>query len=289
VNAGEPNAVVKYLRYLATHPERAVQAVLGQNTNHLCWMYEYYATPCPSGGVSKLNIFFTADAATVTVPSEVLGIAEVREFFDISCYPSLTDVAQQQCYLDQFHAGMIRCAAHFGWDQQLFEDARQRMLADGLRFSFFWKKPLASPDRHTKVQGLVEAAARTNVWLVFFDRQMNELHRSRLANMSAGSFDLRHIYGKVAWLDNATVQVTMENGRDYWLCKIDGTTEFHYPPAELGDAHGEFRLGRIYWEGSLVPADRQRALQLLRSAASKGYKHALNFLNRIERNHEETV
>lgn len=75
--------MAKYLRYLAVHPEPAVLAVLPNSTNHLCWMYEYYATPLPTGGVAKVNVWLTANAEPPAAPAECLGIADVRQYFDV--------------------------------------------------------------------------------------------------------------------------------------------------------------------------------------------------------------
>jgi TPR repeat protein len=156
------------------------------------------------------------------------------------------------------------------------------MLAEGLRFAFLWRKPLSSPDRRTKVQGFVEAGPRTRIGLVFTDRQGTQLQRSLLSEMSTGSFDLKYIFGDITWLDDRTVKVTQDNGRDYWLCTSDGGVEFHYPRAESGAADGEFALGRMYFEGTVVLQDRERGLSLIRSAAAKGDKHALALLRRVE-------
>lgn len=299
--------MAKYLRYLVVDPEPSVLAVLRENTNHLCWMFEHYATPYPTGNVAKVNVWFTADAEPVTAheerlgiseaerahlaswrrllttPAECLGIAEVREFFDVARYPSLSAAEQQRYYLDRLHTALVRCARQFGWDESGLADARDRMLADGLRFAFLWKKPLRSPDRCTKVQGFVEAGPRTHVGLVFLDGTGKEIRRSLLSIRSTASFDLRFIFGQITWIDNQTVRVTQDNGRDYWLCTIAGQMEFHYPRAEGGDASGEFALGRMYYGSTVVLGDRERGLRLISSAASKGDKHALAFLGRLQR------
>lgn len=114
-------------------------------------------------------------------------------------YPLLTGVQQQRYYFDHFHAAVLRCARRFGWDEEHFDAARKRMLADG----------------------------------------------------------------------------------DYWICTADGEVEFHYPRAERGDPHGEYDLGRMYYDGALTHLGRDRGLALMRSAAAKGYKHAAVFLDRL--------
>ncbi len=50
-----------------------------------------------------------------------------------------------------------------------------------------------------------------------------------------------------------------------------------------GDAHAEFALGKLYWSGNVLDLDRELAIQWIKRAADKGYKHAIKFLNSIER------
>jgi TPR repeat protein len=89
-------------------------------------------------------------------------------------------------------------------------------------------------------------------------------------------------YSKISWVDAKTVRVQTDNGRDYWLCSSDGTVEFHYPRAQTGDPHGEYDLGRMYYDGTGVLRDQERGLALIRSAAAKGHRHAVRFLEHIE-------
>ena len=248
---------------------------------HLCWMYERYATPLRTTGVAKVNICFTS-AAPNPAPTEVDGVAEVYEYFDTVNFRSLPPGVQQRYYLDRFHAATIRCAVHFGWDAAPLERACQAILDAGFKLAFFCKKPVTGPDRRTKAQGFVEASRRTKVYVVFFDRNMRELRRSLLAEVGTGSGIDEHMLSKISWADVKTVRVEMKNGRDYWLCSIDGTVEFHYPRAEIGDRHAEYDLGKMYFDGAGVLPDRQRGLTLIRAAAAKGYNHAVRFLQGLE-------
>lgn len=277
--------MARTLRYLSVHPQPDVARVLGDNVRHLCWMYEHYALPYNDAGFAKLNVMLVAD------PERGLGgprvdpfgrTAEVPTPFDVAAYAALSETDQQRYYAGRLHSGVLRCVGAFGWEQRPFDAAHDRMLADGLRFAFWWRRPLYSPDRRIRVQGYVEAATKASVWLVFTDRQGAELHRCLLAVTACGSGISGQVLGSLRWVDDATVRVVQANGRDYWLCTADGQPAFHYPRAEQGDAHGEFDLGRMYHEGGLLPPDRERGLTLIRTAAQKGYPHALRFLQRLE-------
>lgn len=273
--------MAKYLRYIAVHDETLSPPEETDDTAHLPWMYEQYATPVLSNGISKVNVYFLPERPPETAPyDDGLGIAYVRHHFDRSQSASLSGTERKVYYLDRLHEAILRCARQFGWSEKHFSDARERMLADDLRFAFFWKKPLSSPDRSMKVQGFVEAGPRTRVWLVFMDRSGIETQRCLLTVRGTGSSDMGHLFGEMRWTDAHTVQVTMKNGRDYWRCTADGLVEFHYPRAEGGDASGLYALGRMYMEGEIVLQDVERGMRLLREAAQKGDMHAQRYLER---------
>jgi len=245
-------------------------------------MYEHYAVPMRSDGVVKVNVFLTANELDRT-PSEVLGIADVYERFDSAYFASLAPKEQQQYYLDRLHAPMLRCADHFGWSSEALAQVYDRIIAENFEFRFWWRKPLASPDRKGKVQALIEACYPARLSMVFFDSEMREQRRTLLSSGALGRGTVEFVLGDIRWQDSNTVKVQHENGRDYWLCGTDGSVSFHFPRAELGDPHGEFELGNMYYEGRYVLQDQTQGLRLIEAAAAKGFKHAINFLKAVQR------
>lgn len=253
----------------------------------LRWMYEHCVQPLQSQGIVKVNVMFTQaeSRSPVVIPhtpeaKEGEGIAYVSEHFDLAHFQS-QDIGEQRIYLlDRLHAALINCAATFGWNTEQLIAARERVVRDHFQFSFWWKKPVSSPDRKHKVQAFIEVADQAAITLVFTDRQQQEVHRALLCTApprsGLGELELH----KVQWLDAETVQVTQQNKRDYWLCKVNGEAEFHFPRAEQGDPHGQYQLGQLYWEGRFVPRDRERGLEWMRAAAKQGYGHARRWLER---------
>jgi hypothetical protein len=250
-----------------------------KQVHHLCWMYQHYALPAPSGGISKVNVCFTRCAADPS-PTEALGIATVFERFDAAQFARQSAEEQSRTYLDGIHSGVIRCANLFGWDPQPFEAARQRAIQERFQFAFFWKKPVASPDRKHRAQAHIDAAHPGTLALMFCDRESHEVRRSLLSRGVDAPGVAEFLLGDLKWIDAETVKVTQQNQRDYWLCRLDGAVEFHYPRAEAGDAHGLYDLGCMYYEGQYVLQDRERGLELIASAAQRGYPHAVKFLAR---------
>jgi TPR repeat protein len=240
-------------------------------------MYEHYATPLRTDGIAKVNVCFTVDAASAP-PADVLGVADVWEAFDIEHFRELTASQQQSYYLDRLHAALIRCTEQYQWESAKLKQAYDRIVRESFRFQFLWQKPLASPDRRTKVQVFVDVQRCVKLYLIFFDRDLRELHRTLFSvTLPASGIPERRL-GRIVWDDNRTARVFDKNNRDYWLISDVGDVSFHYPRAEDGDAHGEFDLGIMYYEGRKVLQDRERGLKLIESAASKGYKHAVRFL-----------
>jgi hypothetical protein len=245
---------------------------------YLCWMFEHYATPVKTTGIGKVNICFTQSAPNPP-PEDVLGIAYVFEHFDVAVYQSLSGRERPLYYLDLLHTALTRCARHYGWDPQSIDAAYAQIKAADFQFTFAWKKPIASPDRRLKVQVVAEVTEATRLFLIFTDGESRELRRVLLSQVGFGT--LEYVLGRIAWQDRATVRVQNKNSRDYWLCAVDGSPEFHYPPAEAGNPQGVFALGRMYYEGTYVLQDQARGLALMKEALAKGDKHAQNYLRRI--------
>src|SRR5262245_494683 len=177
--------MAKYLRYLSdwfvrgnsvcdyVDDPQTVAAVRDTDVPYLCWMVEFYATPLLSRGVGKVNICFNSTSPNpppVVTPGapedkDGEGIAYVFEFFDVAHYRALPVAERRHYYLDRIHAALCRCAAQFGWDQGPLDEARRRILRDDFRFTFFWKMPLASPDRRLKVQAWFQVTDQTRIYL----------------------------------------------------------------------------------------------------------------------------
>jgi hypothetical protein len=245
---------------------------------YLCWMFEHYATPVKTTGIGKVNICFTQSSPNPP-PEDVLGIAYVIEHFDAALYQSLAGRERPLYHLDRLHAAVARCAQHFGWEKQSVDAAYSRIKEADFYFAFAWKKPVASADRRLKVQVVAEVTDATRLFLIFTDRETRELRRVLLSKLGFGP--LESVLGRIGWQDRETVRVQLGNNRDYWLCTVDGSPEFHYPPAAAGNPQGVFALGRLYYEGTYVLQDPPRGLALIEEAAAKGDKHAQNYLRRV--------
>ena len=293
----------KYLRYLDLRTslmgsasiglaDAEIEAVLRSipSAGRLTWMLEHYALPLETLGISKVLIYLVQGLCTpppIVVPltpehrEDVEGMAEILQPIDVPAFAAMSPHDKQTYLLDLIHAALVRCAEHFRWNRQPLDAARERILQDDFRFEFDWKKPLASPDRKHKVQARLVVTDQLRIWLIFYDRGLNEIDRKLLCTGGVGKGAAKFALHRIAWRDAETVCVTQENNRDFWLCTISGQPEFHYPRAERGDPHGLYDLGQFYLEGRFVAHDPVRGRELIEAAASKGFVPARRWLSRV--------
>lgn len=276
----------KYLRFIQTDVTDSDGTPIvpyplsrcGPSVQHLTWMYEHFGTPVVSNGASKLVVNFTREDLG-RAPLEVLGIATVFEPFDVGALATRPAREQQEVFLARLHGAAMRAADQFGWERGPLEAGERAIRERDFVFEFFWKKPLANPDRRWRVQAFVAASPfPTRVWLVFTDRSGTEVRRVLLSEGANCPGGIAFVLGEIGWVDATTVRVTHENGRDFWTCTTEGDLTFHYPRGEREDPHGEYDLGRMYLEGMHVLRDEARGLALIGRSAAKGFRHAVRFL-----------
>jgi hypothetical protein len=271
--------MAKYLRGIQiTGTSECAQALSAPSIRHLNWMFERYATPCRSGGVAKIIVTLTTGPSGEIRLLDEEGIAGIAEHFAPQNFLALPEREQQEEFLCRIHAALIRCTNQPGWDRAPLDAARDRIMAENFATGFFWKKPVASPDRRWKAQAFIQAGVHTFIDLVFFNRELAEQRRVRFSAIPTSAGAAEFVLGRMNWLDNQTVRILHQNNRDYWTCGVDGSLAFHFPNAEDGNPQGLFQLGRLYDEGLYVLPDRERGLELIQQAAAAGYRHARRFM-----------
>lgn len=272
--------MTKFLRCIAGyHDPEIEQAISRAGAVYVFPMYQYYATPLRADGCAKLNVCFRRQPAQCA-PSLALGVATVERLFDLDAFSKAPTPTQRRRVLDELHATVLSAGKHFGWSMDRAQEAYARIVQNTLRFQFVWGKPKANPSRKMRVQVEVDFADSVRLDVTFLDTKGHSILRKPFSVLGPGLGGVAFVLGKIEWLDDKSVRITHQNGRDYWVCRTDGTVDFFYPRAESGDAHGMFELGRMYCEGQYILRDPLLGRQLVEAAAKQGYTHAVNYLRR---------
>jgi hypothetical protein len=238
--------------------------------------YRRLILPIAESRMSKLNVCLSLDGGSGPPYEDGLQIGYVWEPFDQAGFLEGELPSQKRYYLDVLHSALLRTAEAEGWDSAPLHAAHEQVVRSNYEATFVWKKPVSSPDRQHKAQIAVQmTAAHSDFYLLISDRRANELQRVLLAR-SAGEYP-QQSFKMPTWIDDQTVHVGRCGAREYWECKLDGTSTFRSPKAETGDAQAIYALGKLYFEGGLLLQDETRGLGLIRQAAALGYKHALQF------------
>jgi hypothetical protein len=273
----------KFLRSICGYHDAEIEQAIGRaRAIYVLPMYEYYVTPLQTDGCAKLNICFRQKPPSAK-PSLVMDIATIEWPFSLKAFVTAPPNTQIRYVLDQAHAALLAAGTHFGWPLDRARTAYDLIVQKAIRFQFVWRKPKASADRKLRVQVEVDFADTVKLYVTFLDRKGQELLRKLFSVVAPGPGlgTVAAVLGRIEWQDNTSVKITHLNGRDYWICRTEGTVEFFYPRARNGDPHGLFELGRMYCEGRYVLRDLAQGRQLVEEAAEKGYAHAANYLRKL--------
>jgi hypothetical protein len=131
-----------------------------------------------------------------------------------------------------------------------------------------------------RIQIEVDFTNTVRLEAVFVNNQGQTILRKLFSVVGPGFGPVEFVLGAIEWIDNSSVKITHENGRNYWIGHNDGTLDFFYPRAQK-DAHGMFDLGRMYWEGQYVLRNPELGRQFIELAAQKGYHHAIEYLGKF--------
>jgi hypothetical protein len=274
-------ALPNYLRIIDIHvadeEEDIYAAIRHADVHHISFLLESLFTPAHPKGIIKANIYLTKSKQPKEI-TDIFAITDIYAHFDIDHFIALSANQQRLYFLNTIHAALSRGATVYGWDRDRLDACCAQIIAKKFKLQKLWRKPKASPNRKLRAHILLDISSTTKLWIVFSDPSGNQISRTMFSIMPSSAGPIEFILGDIKWIDNQTVRVRHSNHRDYWLLGVDGDIKFIYPRTESGDAQAEYQLGRMYLEGRYVLQARERAMNLIKSAAGKDYKHAIRFL-----------
>ena len=279
----------KYLRYFRARFEDALGrkyvAARLYPVGYIFDLFELEFGKSPSKGVSCLQLWYTEEhECHLTKQGAVFdGIFDVYYYLDFAAVRAYDLMAHKRFFLDSILECLDAYADEYGWDREYCHRVHQKIVEAGIVFDRFWGKQVRHRKTGWRVQAHVACFENLDLSLVVWDKTGAVVQKKFLAKLAGTTAALQDAYGRLVWEDERRIRLYRSNGRDYWEYDVQtGEARFGFPRAESGDAQGQYHLGRMYLEGTLVPEDRERALYWLRRSAAQGYKHAINLLKRLE-------
>ncbi|MEP3479013.1 MAG: SEL1-like repeat protein [Fuerstiella sp.] len=236
-------------------------------------MYERYALPVRCAGLAKLAIYGSHHGILPpTEPVDGVALCWVEVSENLSAYRTVRH--QQELMLQLEHSAVLSVADKYRFDAAPFVSAFQRVIEEDFRNEFCVGSQHSSPDRRLKAQVFYRFDNFPQTYLLIRDKDGVEVQRILFAHSSPDSL------GKLHWVSNDKICVWHKNKSEHWLCGLDGTIQFVYPPADTGDVHAIYRLATMLLDGKGVIPDHESGYMLLELAANGGYKHAKRRLER---------
>lgn len=248
-------------------------------------LFELEFGKTPSKGVSCLQVWYTEDRQLHLSKCAAVfdGILDVYYHFDLAVVGTYELAAHKEFFLQSILDCQDAYAEEYGWDREHCHRVHRKIAESGIVFDRFWGKAVRSRKTGWRVQAHVTYFDTIDLTLVVSDKTGAVVRRKLIAKLGGTIASLWDAYGRLVWEDENRVRLYRRNGRDYWEYDLrSDEVRFCFPRAESGDPQGQYHLGRMYLEGTLVFADRQKALYWLQQSAKQGYKHAINLLKRLE-------
>lgn len=136
--------------------------------------------------------------------TELGFVAECKIYFEYNALISLNDFDRKKILLEQFCKGLKCICEKYNCDFTVFETIKQKLIADKLVFSDFYKDRKASSDkRHfAQMKGyLSEYYENRALYITVFDKDHNEKSTIFIGNYNFQAFD------KLKWVDNKTILI----------------------------------------------------------------------------------
>ena len=231
-----------------------------------------------SNGVGKVILVAPAAERRVEDLVEVLRYEHpLGEHPEVNALPSL-----QARFVGEAHSALRELGADRGWDLDALEAVYRQVVDADYRLNGVWAKPKWNASKTCAI-GVEWRTGRQLEFGFTVTAKGGETHWAPFLTSRIGLGKVDTAAGKLAWQDDRYAQLWHSNKRDLW--RIDTETlqvGFLYAPAEDGNPHGQYQLGKMYLEGDLwVGVDPVKARYWLAKSADQGFARAKRLLKEL--------
>lgn len=232
-----------------------------------------------SNGVGKVILIAPAAERRVEELLDVLRYHHpLGEHVDVNALPS-----SHARYVGEAHVALRELGEERGWDLAALDAVYRQVIDADYRFNIVQHEPKSNPARTCAVG--VEWRTGQQLELGFtVTLKGDDTQWVPILSSPIGLGKIDTAAGKLAWQDDHHVILWHQNKRDFWRLDLR-TSEvgFVYKPAEDGNPHGQYQLGKMYLDGgSWVERDETNARRWLQKSADQGFARAKSLLVRSE-------
>jgi hypothetical protein len=274
----------KYLQVVESHYSGEYAAISDEGARArlaeaaTAYAYRLQRGKVASNGIGKVILIAPVAERRVEDLIDVLRYEHpLGEHPEVNALPSL-----HARFVGETHHALRELGADRGWDLDALEAVYRQVVDADYRFNGVWAKPKWNAGKTCAVG--VEWRTGRQLELGFTVTPKGG--ETRWAPFLASRIGLGKIdtaAGKLVWQDDRHALLWHSNKRDQW--RIDTETlqvDFLYAPAEDGNPHGQYQLGKMYLDGNLwVPADPVKARYWLAKSADQGFARAKRLLEEL--------
>jgi hypothetical protein len=185
-------------------------------------------------------------------------------------------------FVGEVHHALRELGADRRWDLDALEAVYRQLVEADYRFNGVWAKPKWNAGRTCAVGVEWRTGRQLELGFTVTPRGGETRWAPFLASpIGLGKIDTAA--GKLVWQDDRHAVLWHSNKRDLW--RIDTGTlqiDFLYAPAEEGNPHGQYQLGKMYLDGNQwVAVDPVKARYWLVKSADQGFARAKRLLEAL--------
>lgn len=178
-------------------------------------------------------------------------------------------------YVGEMHHALRELGGARGWGLEALDSAYRRVLLADHRFVGVHAKPRWNKSRSCMLSAEWLTTDEVRCCFVVIPVRGEE-GRVTFMTSPIGLGKIECVSASLAWEDDRRAVLWHRNRRDRWRIDVDTMdVDFVYGPAEAGNSHGMYALGRMYLDGSSwTVRDRDKARLWLEKSANSGFAHA---------------
>lgn len=285
---------MKYFRFTCTSNGLFKDIISESQTycNYLAHMYEYYFPATRTGSATSINIIL-ADSSYDVAKKDLYCVGDIFINVNWNFVGGLSAKEKHKYFLSLCQNAIIYFIKQNGWNALPFENTFTKIQSNDFLFREHWKKSVLSPDKRLKAQIYFKHDYLSSGTYVDFMDKNNELLK-RVQFTPSGYSIICDDVGLIRWIDDTHVAIfyvytpragreAETNTRDYWIIGFDESVEFINPKINDDNPHAMYNLGLKFWDGKQIMPDKEKGILLITKSAELGFKHAQNWLKRINR------